>query len=935
MAITAKYARDLYSDMFKINCFGSKKPMAGESVAKPIRKATTAECFGIITGECNGIVVLDLDAYKWDNKDNHPWIKAFGANYIDSIDTFTVRSVRGGIHLYFEYTPELITCVGDTVKIDVRSDIGYIIGAGSKVNYIQNTERIKGVYTVVKASPIRAMSEEMKKWVIANIQNGKSGTDEKSDPLSPAFIYDIPVCDIWEIAQALLRADPEFFGKTKAWHDFTTFSAHIEGDKGKPAWDLFSQTCLGKYSKAGNEKIWERLKTQPNYAIYKILKLAGMKERLPYYQYKPFSDDKYARDIAQFADIPVIEAPKPFIINRRYLSLRKDKRLGDFDNVIDEFMNKHPSNNLLIKSGMNTGKTTSFAKYINTNTGLRFLSITSRSWLAMCQYEAFHGVIEDIDDLPNLYNLGTPINEGESLCIQLDSIGRLCNWDFSEYVVFLDEVASIFNYLITSETLGTSRCTILELFVRILKTCAQIVAVDADVDYGVIAGFKRAGIKYTYVINKFNAQQGIPAEEINTLAEVFEKCKLLDKWMIAMDSRKQAKALKARFKAIGILCKCITSDTGGFVNLDEHERVIFSPKVVYGIDSIMQREVFAVYTGRTLSPSHFVQQINRCRNIIKLSFCFLNKHAVSFKEKASAVWRVIRDGCIKNPRFDDVESAQNFCMVVGSSDLLGLKNYNDKTMMVLFNTLYPYYLYREDAESSNKFKHFILKLKQRGFDVKNQYMMSNKNENVKTSVVLAMDREKFDAKDLTEAQQRLAVIFNIDGMSWEIEKYSEYLIDENLRRNHFNITRMFLQDTAVIEDALSETCDFQLNIIKSDMAKVVFLKKFITVLFNGAIDEGIITLGTITPEIEQSYLRQMKASFRFRTSTQCIRQGDGYKFITLMAKELMGKDIIYTDKDKDDNKIYVFDKEIIDREAKLYFWRKPNAKPDERGYDDE
>lgn len=79
----------------------------------------------------------------------------------------------------------------------------------------------------------------------------------------------------------------------------------------------------------------------------------------------------------------------------------------------------------------------------------------------------------------------------------------------------------------------------------------------------------------------------------------------------------------------------------------------------------------------------------------------------------------------------------------------------------------------------------------------------------------------------------------------------------------------------------------------------------------------------------------MKASFRFRTSTQSIRQGDGYKFIMLMAKELMGKDIIYSDKDKDDQKIYMWDKEIIDREAKLYFWRKPDAKPEERGYDDE
>ena len=70
---------------------------------------------GIPCGKINNIVVIDLDDYKWD--ENHSFIKTFGRDYT-KFGTYTQKSGKGGIHLFFEYDKDLFNkCCSNGIDI--------------------------------------------------------------------------------------------------------------------------------------------------------------------------------------------------------------------------------------------------------------------------------------------------------------------------------------------------------------------------------------------------------------------------------------------------------------------------------------------------------------------------------------------------------------------------------------------------------------------------------------------------------------------------------------------------------------------------------------------------------------------------------------------------------------------------------------------------
>ena len=69
----------------------------------------------------------------------------------------------------------------------------------------------------------------------------------------------------------------------------------------------------------------------------------------------------------------------------------------------------------------------------------------------------------------------------------------------------------------------------------------------------------------------------------------------------------------------------IEKDTLNIPDLDSHDRIIYSPKILYGVDSIMKREVFCFFQERTINPAQMVQMMCRCRNITKLHYFFHRK----------------------------------------------------------------------------------------------------------------------------------------------------------------------------------------------------------------------------------------------------------------------------------------------------------------------
>lgn len=92
--------------------------------------------FGIRTGKISDIFVLDIDDYK---KECHIKEKLL------EIDTYKVKTPRGGSHIYFRYNPKVKTTTNEELAIDIRSDGGYVVAPTSTINgnsyeVIQNSD---------------------------------------------------------------------------------------------------------------------------------------------------------------------------------------------------------------------------------------------------------------------------------------------------------------------------------------------------------------------------------------------------------------------------------------------------------------------------------------------------------------------------------------------------------------------------------------------------------------------------------------------------------------------------------------------------------------------------------------------------------------------------------------------------------------------------
>jgi len=125
---------------------------------------------GIIGGEVNDMIVVDLDTNKWD-MDNHPWTRAFGKNP-RVFNTYTAQSCRGGFHLYFKYDKDFPRS-RSAHEIDIISNRRYIVAPHSHIYDID-----KGIihkdYTVYHDTSIKEMPETVKQFLLEHIYTSTS-----------------------------------------------------------------------------------------------------------------------------------------------------------------------------------------------------------------------------------------------------------------------------------------------------------------------------------------------------------------------------------------------------------------------------------------------------------------------------------------------------------------------------------------------------------------------------------------------------------------------------------------------------------------------------------------------------------------------------------------------------------------------------------------
>lgn len=143
-----------------------------------------------------------------------------------------------------------------------------------------------------------------------------------------------------------------------------------------------------------------------------------------------------------------------------------------------------------------------------------------------------------------------------------------------------------------------------------------------------------------------------------------------------------------------------------------HDKIIFTPKIIYGLDSTLVRPIICYYMEVSISPKAMVQQICRARNITSLHFYFgAKKFSPFWMGPASTAlvsdWatKPVIDVFIKDCREQNCAADKIF------------KIHCSKQILDNYLALYSRIHYDNKCHSTNKYVHFMMILRSRGFDV--------------------------------------------------------------------------------------------------------------------------------------------------------------------------------------------------------------------------
>jgi len=677
---------------------------------------------GILTGKRNNLCVIDIDCQK-DIKegktniffekfgdDPEKWDQMFGCP--------VVHTPSGGFHLYFQEELRVPQTQNDQTNIDVRAEGGYIVGAGSVVNG-KFYEHVAGDF-----EKIPKMNEELIQFMEKNhtgakprVKKFKLMKDEKTG--EEISVEEICGCDQslynYDYTDFMLNniingLDDKYFNTHIHFLVFTTAMKQIDRK------DLWLEHCKKRSKHECNDdwmnNYWDGIKGHKNlYAFNHLLNNTSyqkdtIRTTLDYYKYKK--------------TLPNIINPDE-TIERTKLGINEEGEQEDLFHKVISFDKYSHKKYFVFKSDTGTGKTTAFRRYMS-NKGGQFISLVSRTTLGEEQYRTF---MKDGLDC-GYYEYEAFNNPEMSYICQVDSILKLkwflTNGHLYGYTLFMDEFNSIIKYIFCSDTLTRSgiRMLVIECLIQIIKEAKHVIMTDADISdpamqflYNAVGSNDKD--KIHFIQNTYNHNKGKYAQELFSLENVFEKMKGETEFLVCCDEARNCHLIKDELeqhenkkdKKILVVDRETESKFMSGLNLDDYDIVIYSPKIVYGLDSVRERPVFCVYSEKTIDPKDMVQQINRNRNITKLWFYF------SRKSCRDSDYNTFED-CVQ-----DTHDTRDIC---------NKQDYLKQEINQLHNDfiqIYNMFKYNEDCYKTNPSAHFRLIIKERGFKVSTCVFQSN------------------------------------------------------------------------------------------------------------------------------------------------------------------------------------------------------------------
>lgn len=797
----------------------------------------------LVCGELTNTTIVDLDIYKWIN-DNHIFYKTFGCvkDFIKLFDTYTIKTANGGIHLYFEYT-EMPNIVCSELQIDIKNNNGLILTAGSVIN--------GNKYEVVNMTTIKKMPEELKVFLLTNcIKKEKIEKKYKKEILKQQddnYKLFLTEQEFLTICSTLPQS---YIDNFSTWYIFTTACKIMNMPR---VWEEISKKSPNYND--NNNHYWNSADVSLTGSIINVINN---------------SDYKDVINLAKFIDIKKNTYKPNIIINKQKLGFNLIKK-GSY----------------IIRSDTGTGKTTSFVNHIE-KTGLKFISIVDRISLSYSHHHTFNS-----KGIPTYHYLDK-LTQDENNIICLNSIIKIQKYDFSKYVIFLDEITATLKTLIMCKTLSKFRMFIYSLFKDIIKQCHSVVCVDADIDDCVIRFIKELRNDITYIDNTYKHNYNVPATEITDETEFINLIKKEKKFIVCCDSADKATHLYTLLNddtIILITDELIKENIAQYSDIDKFDKVIYSPKIVRGIDSQMKRNVYCYYKEHTISPEDMIQQLTRCRNITHLYFLFTKK------------------------KYCDIETKEYYTELLHESDAYAQQQFimlGEKDKDEYISYLIDYY-YKDLCYNTNKYAHFCKILLERGFNV---------NRKLLKSITITKTKE-----DKQNEHDKLINDFDLNNY----EKENKYLklkknqitppiielyINKHKLEQHFILCKYLFRDDLDHLTKLEDSLDFKVNRLKTSDSKLLFLKKFMKITktsFDNLIVQKSISDKDI-PDLEKEY----RVKFRDRSKAKFDNKEDIQKILIKVIKNIFGNDIIKTKQKKDNSRNYKINSDLIDFTIMVY-----------------
>ena len=703
-----------------------KEPNNQKKISLTLNNEKNIANFGVVCGRRNNLCVVDIDCSKEENMNDNVFIQTFGdaENWFKLWGCPVVKTRSGGFHLYFQENPRILQTQNPETHIDIRAEGGYVVAPGSIVG--------EGKYEIIQGDIGRLpeMSENLTEFLEINYVGSKNSKKEK--PKTRIKIIkskkgkEIKIEEVIGVDQSLYNYNysdhmlnniinglpDEYFNDYHHWFVFTTAMKQIERPD---LWEEHSEKRGKKeYNIIHNQEIWDGIKGHKTILAFNHILInstyKNARTTLDYYKYKELLPN---------------EISPHRVINRKKLGIKPKVSDANENDEQEDYFNELVSECkklMFIKSDTGTGKTTSFKKYIK-NSNRKFLSIVSRKTLGQEQYKVFNN--DGIDCQYYEYSNF----EGGSYIIQVDSIMKLRyahereGW-FSDYDMFFDEFNSLVKHLFTSATLNKVRIVVMELLISIIKNCNRIWMTDADISDNSILFMKNNIDNFDenslFIQNKYNHNNNKIAEELFSYDDIMNKIKEVDECIIACDEARTCQCVENEIKKhenkkdkkIVVVDRYTDEEILSNFNMDDWDIVIFSPKVIYGLDSVRSRPVFAVYKETTIDAGDMVQQINRCRNITKLWFYFERKTCYDCE------YNTFKD-CI-----DDTNDIKKWCE---KNDHLH-QDFQNPGINKMYVNIFNRFKYNQDSYSTNPSAHFRRIIKERGFKINTHICQSKKIE---------------------------------------------------------------------------------------------------------------------------------------------------------------------------------------------------------------